>query len=253
MQSTIWIRLATFVMWLLAAASVVYWGLKFVVGPSAPAASAVAAPAPGTGQVDAQALARGLGGGIIAPNLGANNPINTGASAINSSRFQLTGVVVSRSGNSRSSVALIGVDGKAPRPFRVGANLVDGVVLHSVAAGKAMLAANNQVAPEVTLELPKLSSAVVGTAVALRPALPNVAPLPVGAPAGVVAASTFGSIPVGAAGAIPSPPNPVAAGASPMIQATPTTPPSATGQRAMRPGAMRQREGVPAEGAQPAQ
>jgi general secretion pathway protein C len=249
MQSTIWIRLTTFLIWLLAAASVVYWGLKFVAGPSVPAGAVVAAPAPGTGQVDAQALARGLGGSMNAPNSGSTKPINTEATAINSTRFQLTGVVVSRTGSSRSSVALIGVDGKAPRPFRVGANLVDGVVLHSVAAGKAMLAANNQVTPEVTLELPKLNSAVVGTAVALRPALP--ATLPVGgAPAGVVAASTFGSIPVGAAGAVAASPHSAASAAT---STTPATPPSATGQRAMRPGAMRQREGVSAEAVSPAQ
>lgn len=254
MQQTIWIRLATFAVWLLAVGSLVYWALKFVAGPTAPPTPA-AAPAPGIGQVDAQALARGLGGGVqAATNPGATTPVNTGASNLNSSRFQLTGVVLSRGGSNRNSVALIGVDGKPPRPYRVGANLAEGVVLHSVAAGKAMLAGSSQAAAaELTLELPKINSAVVGTAVALRPALPNAPALPVGAPAGVVSASTFGSIPVGAAGVVTGQ-GAVPAGSA---AATATMPPSAIGQRGSRSAASRQREGSrdgqAAEGQPPAQ
>jgi general secretion pathway protein C len=209
MQRTFWIRFATFVLWLFAAASAVYWGLKFVQGPAAPPSASAAVSSGAAAAVDSQAVAKGLGGGRVnAANSGANNPVAVPASSIVSSRFVLTGVVVDRAGASRSSVALIGVDGKPARPYRVGTSLVDGVVLHSVAAGKAMLATDMQTQPSTTLELPKLTSAVVGTAVAARPPQP----------------------------AIPAP-NPMAvpnAAANAM---------SAPGTRPPRPGANRQREG----------
>lgn len=250
MQQTIWIRLATFVMWLLAAGSLVYWALKFVSGPSAPSAVS-AAPAPGTGQVDAQALARGLGGGLPStPNSVAESPSTPVVSNISSSRFQLTGVVLSRGGSNRNSVALLAVDGKPPRPYRVGANLADGVVLHSVAPGKVMLASSSQAKPELVIELPKITSAVVGTAVAMRPVA---SAAPISAPASVISAPTFGSIPVGAPGAVAGLGAVPASSTAATTAATATVLPSATGQRGSRPGANRQREGQPVEAQQPAQ
>ena len=209
MQRSFWIRSLTFVLWLLAGGCAVYWGLKFVQGPQAPATAMAALSSGASSAVDALALAKGLGGGQVnTTNPGASSAASVPASSINSSRFALTGVVVSRAGDSRSSVALIGVDGKPARPYRVGASLADGVVLHSVAAGKAMLSSDTKVAPDLTLELPKLTSAVVGTAVAARPAMP--APIPVAAP-------------------------------NAALSQAPSTM-SALGQRPARPGANRQRE-----------
>ncbi len=180
MQRSFWIRSLTFVLWLLAGGSVVYWGLKLVKGPAAPASATAAVSGATTASVDSVALAKGLGGGQVAA------PAATGASVapsnLNVSRFVLTGVVVSRAGDSRSSVALIGVDGKPARPYRVGANLGEGVVLHSVSPSKAMLASEANAAPALTLELPKTASAVVGTAVAARPAQPLVITPPTAAP-----------------------------------------------------------------------
>ncbi len=146
----------------------VYWALQFVQGPASPISAAVAAPAPGVGSVDAQALAKGLGGGLeSAPAANLANP--AAASALQASRFVLTGVVVNKQPS--LGVALIAVDGKPQRPYRVGSQLSDGVVLHSVAAGKAMLALGADAAPGLTLALPQLTSAVVGTAVVSRPLL----------------------------------------------------------------------------------
>lgn len=184
MQRTFWIRFATFVLWLFAAASAVYWGLKFVNGPTAPATASAAVSSGAAAAADSQALAKGLGGGrSSAANLGADLPVAAPVSSIISSRFVLTGVVVDRSGTSKSSVALIAVDGKPARPYRVGAGVADGVVLHSVAAGKAMLATSMQTEPSATLELPRLTSAVVGTAVALRPSTPAPNPMAFTSPA----------------------------------------------------------------------
>ncbi|NJS36785.1 MAG: hypothetical protein HC765_10810 [Brachymonas sp.] len=173
MQRSFWIRLATFVLWLLAAASAVYWGLRFVQGSPAPN-SAVSVQGISVSAVDPGALARGLGGGKQ-PVASAANPNPAPVSSIAASRFVLTGVVVARTGQASSSVALIGVDGKPARPYRVGTSLTDGVVLHSVAAGQAMLSANMQTEPSTTLQLPQLTTAVAGTAMVSQPAQPIVA------------------------------------------------------------------------------
>ena len=210
MQRTLWLRIATFLVWLLAAASTVYWALQFVSSPTAPGSAVVAAPAPGYGTVDTQALAKGLGGGNSLRDASAEAE-PAALSAFQAARFVLTGVVVNKNA---SGVALLSVDGKPPRPYRVGAALADGIVLHSVSPGKAMLAASMDTAPGLTLALPQQSSAVVGTAIAMRPALPQLA------------------IPAVASGALQTNPNANPA-ANPM---------SASGQRPPRLGANRERE-----------
>lgn len=160
----------------------VYWVLQFVSGPASPLSAAVAAPAQGVGTVDAQALAKGLGGGAVRDRSPEAAP--AAPSIFQAARFVLTGVVVNRGASSQASpsVALIGVDGKPPRPYRVGASLADGIVLHSVSAGKAMLASSTDAPVGLTLELPQLISAVAGTAIAPRPAMPAVAPPSMAAP-----------------------------------------------------------------------
>jgi general secretion pathway protein C len=172
--------------------------------------AAVAAPAPSGGAIDALALAKGLGGGNTTPQ--ATSQASTAVSAFQASRFVLSGVVVQRL-RSGQGVALIAVDGKPPRPYRVGASLADGIVLHSVSNGKAMLAASTDAEPGLTLELPQLTSAVVGNAVVSRP---TVAVAPVPAPASLA-------------------PNVALANAA-------ANPGAASGQRPPRPLANRQRE-----------
>jgi general secretion pathway protein C len=223
-----WITIATFLIWLLAAASGVFWVLQFVKGPASPLSAAVAAPSLGSAAVDAQALAKGLGGGYVAPRDTpgdtASNAAPPAPSVFQAARFVLTGVIVSKSTN--PSVALIAVDGKPPRPYRVGTTLADGIVLHSVSAGKAMLSASMEAAPGLTLELPQITSAVAGTAVASRPAFsalalqPTPAPVPVPPPISAPANNPMT--------------NPVA---SPAANPTP-----APGQRPPRLGANRPRE-----------
>lgn len=173
MQRPLWNRLATFVVWLLAAGSAVFWALKFVRGPVAPVTAAIASPSASSFSVDPQALAKGLGGGQVTPNPSAAG-LSPSVQAIQASRFVLTGVVVDNAKKS-TGVALIAVDGKPPRPYRVGAVLADGAILHSVSAGRAMLTVSSGEAPSLTLELPTQTSAVVGTALPARPAISPVA------------------------------------------------------------------------------
>jgi general secretion pathway protein C len=133
---------ATFALWALVAASAVYWGMKFTARPAAaPAAVAVRTPAP----ADPVAVARLLG---AEPAAAAETPAPSLAS-----RFSLVGVVASRS---QQGAALIAVDGKPAKPFRVGAAVDEGLMLKSVEPRRAVLAASAEGPPVLTLELPPL-------------------------------------------------------------------------------------------------
>lgn len=130
----------TFAVWGLVAASAVYWGMKLSntlgVVPIAPAARTTPPP-------DSAAIARLLGS---APATAAAAPV-----ASLSSRFQLLGVVADPDGR---GAALIAVDGKPPKPYRVGAPVDDRLVLQSVGARRATLSESMNGAAAVTLDLP---------------------------------------------------------------------------------------------------
>jgi general secretion pathway protein C len=190
MQRNWTIRLATFCVWLLAAASVVFWALKFVQGTPAPANTLVVASAPSTVAIDSAALARAMGGGPLAVAVASQAAPVSGA--LNASRFVLTGIVADKA--SGRSIALLAVDGKPAKPYRVGAQVVDGLLLQSAAGGQVALASALDVPAAITLDIPKLTTAVAGTAIPARP--PVIAPPIAQAPAVVVP---------GLPGAIPAP------------------------------------------------
>lgn len=139
------VRIVTFIISALAAASVVHWGLKIrgVSMSNSPLATQVdQMPLVGT-----HTIARALGGGlapvqaalVVAPSL---------------NRYSLVGVVA---GSQRPGAALISVDGQEAKPVRVG-NLVDNdVVLESVSGRQAVLSSSTGVAEKITLEMPKLA------------------------------------------------------------------------------------------------
>jgi general secretion pathway protein C len=129
----------TFLLWGLVAASAVYWGLKLTAKPG----GTPGGPPVTTSAVTADPAA-------IAALLGA--VANSGAAPVASlsSRFALIGVVADQS---HSGAALIAVDGKPPKPFRVGANVDENLVLQSVDSRRAVLGAGGG-APALTLELP---------------------------------------------------------------------------------------------------
>jgi general secretion pathway protein C len=144
------VRGATFALWALAAASAAFWALK-LGGPSGastaplPPARAVAPPDPG-------AIARMLGS---APAAAAATPQPSLAS-----RFQLVGVAAGvRSGE---GAAVISVDGRPARPYRVGTALDQGLVLQSVRARSATIGTSMTTPPVLTLELPAPRSETPG-------------------------------------------------------------------------------------------
>ena len=219
MQKNWTIRLATFAIWLLAGAGVVFWALKFVSGTAAPANAAVVTAQTNTA-IDSVALSRGLGGGMPL----AAAPV---ASSINASRFVLTGLVAGTTAS--QGIALLAVDGKPARPYRVGAEVAPGVVVQAVQSRLVRLASAPEADDALTLELPALISIVAGSALpvvvpqAPQPTL-QFAPTPMPAPPMV--------IPPPAVGVPPSAPMPE--------QSSPT---AGTVQNAVRAGAKRLRAG----------
>ncbi len=145
-----WPRLAAFVLAALAAGSAVFWALKW---PASLPASTLQVPA-GQRQsgTDPALLARALGANpaSAAP---AAKPVVAVADA--SSRLTLVGVVA----NARNGgTALISVDGKPARPFRVGAQIEGEWTLQSVAQRRAVLSGREGGEAAFTLELPVLKS-----------------------------------------------------------------------------------------------
>jgi general secretion pathway protein C len=130
----------TFLLWGLAAASAVYWAIKLGSGPGT---VPIAPPAPSAPAPDPAAIARLLGSTPVAA---AAAPV-----ASLSSRFTLLGVVAESDGG---GAALISVDGKPPKPYRVGASVDEGLVLQSVQARRATIGTSMQSPPAVTLDLP---------------------------------------------------------------------------------------------------
>jgi general secretion pathway protein C len=124
-------RWTTLVVWALAAGSALFWGLKLAARPVGLPAQALVASA-GTSL-----------GGDLSRLLGADPaPLATAVAAepAADARFALVGVVTPRSPQAaREGVALIAVDGKPARAFRVGAAVGDGHVLRGVSARGATL------------------------------------------------------------------------------------------------------------------
>ncbi|HSQ73551.1 MAG TPA: hypothetical protein VLM87_14120 [Rubrivivax sp.] len=155
------VRWWTFLVWALVAASALAWGLKVFVTPQpAPPQARVAEPASAL-RGD---LTRLLGADPVAPV--AKAAPEPAADA----RFDLVGVVSPRSSQAaREGLALIAVDGKPPRAYRVGA-VVDGAhVLQTVSARGATLGPRDGAAV-IALTLPPPAPAATGV---LPPASPR--------------------------------------------------------------------------------
>ncbi len=139
-----WLRIATFLLAALAAASAAYWVLKWTAGatPTPSAAPTISRPT----QTDPQLVARLLGGGQS----------NVVAAVVDraASRFKLTGVVTS---GAKGGYALIATDGQVAKSYRVGAAVSDTLVLQSVATRSAALGASLNAPAAFTLELPTLA------------------------------------------------------------------------------------------------
>lgn len=148
-------RLSAFVIWALVALSAMYWGLRHVAsGPRAPEYTVPVA----TGGLERGDLARLLGTARVTETAEAPPP------AI-SSRFKLIGVIAPKPRNDgpteAAGLALIAIDGKHPKAFRVGGRVDGDLVLRSVAVRSAALGPANA-SPLFTLQLPQPAAAATG-------------------------------------------------------------------------------------------
>ena len=139
-------RAATFALAALAALSGPYWVLKSTDSHSV----STATPAATTSVVtqDTQAVARALGAGSGPAVSGSPMPA-TGQTA-----YVLVGVLADRQSG---GAALISVDGKAAKPYRVGATVDANLMLQSVTGRRAVLAASLEGPAQMTLDMPPLS------------------------------------------------------------------------------------------------
>lgn len=148
-------RIAAFVLWAAVAAGLMYWLLR--VGVAAPALPANAHP------VSTAAVLRGDVARLFAdpalPQTGAPAPVEPGLA----SRFKLVGVMAPKPGGRPvgQGIALIAVDGKPPRPYRVGRPLDDTLVLQSVAARSVTIGPRDG-QPALQLDLPPLPVPATG-------------------------------------------------------------------------------------------
>ncbi|NMM06311.1 type II secretion system protein N [Polaromonas sp.] len=172
-------RLITALLWALATASAVYWGLR-LGGPGAARAAPATMHAAPAGDASARlaAIARVLGD--------AQSAVATSVDSA-PSRFGLLGVVAQGSGGA----ALLMIDGKPAKPYRVGTQLEEGLLLQSVgprhvvlaasAGGPALhrlelpgpMAANSPTAPAAPLAPPQAIPASQAPAMQLPPAVQN--------------------------------------------------------------------------------
>lgn len=139
-----WPRGAGFILAALAAASASFWALR--VSAVNMSTGAPAAATAGFIAIDAASVVRALGGGSSAAPAVA--PL---ASLV--SRFAMVGVVADQRS---AGVALIAVDGRPAKPFRVGDTIEEGLILQSVQARTAVLGSALGGTAALTLELPAL-------------------------------------------------------------------------------------------------
>jgi len=169
--------LATTGLWALAAGAAVFWALR-LSSPADAVAAAAAMPRPSV-TADAEAVGRLLG--VVSAQSAAP------AAPEAASRFALVGVVADPS---NQGAALIAIDGKPPKPFRVGSRVGDNYVLQSVGVRAATLGAQADGPPAFTLQLPVRAPISVGLP---PPPISGVSPMP--APVQAPAQRSAGMLP----------------------------------------------------------
>ena len=137
------LQLATFCMWLAAVGSGAFWVLHINGAQNASNVPVAAMP-----QTDL------LDGSKLAKILGATEP-EVATPANMTDRFSLKGVI---SGARGKEAALIAVDDKPARAFRVGSSIEDGLILQSVAGRNITLAATADGPAVLTLKMPQLAN-----------------------------------------------------------------------------------------------
>jgi general secretion pathway protein C len=140
-------RITAFLVWAAAAACAVFWGLRLFVSPHG-------VPV----QTQPVSVAHAQRGDILRLFASAATPaLAVQAEPALAARFKLIGVMAPKSTarGREQGIALIAVDDKPPRAYRVGARLDNTLVLQSVATRSAIIGpVNGAVALQLDLPLP---------------------------------------------------------------------------------------------------
>lgn len=143
---TLWVpRLSAFGVAALLAASTAYWVLR---QPTEHLAESLLPDTAGAAAVEAVPASELM---LLARLLGSEkaDAMNMTPSGL-AGRVVLSGVVASAAGG---GAALISIDGKPAKAFRVGARVTDELVLQSVTPHRALLAAQGEATTGLTLDL----------------------------------------------------------------------------------------------------
>jgi general secretion pathway protein C len=132
---------ATLLVWGAVAFSALTWGLRWSATGAPPSNATAAVQA--LPEVDASAAARSLGAVSV----------QAAAAPTLASRFQLLGVMTA---GPNAGAALIAVEGKAAKPYRLGAVVGDGLVLQSAQGRRVSLGVAVDGPSALVLELPAL-------------------------------------------------------------------------------------------------
>ena len=133
-------RLTSLLVWAVVAYSAVVFALQWGGGVPVDAVVAGSEQKQVLPEVDALAVSKALGAAPVQP-----------ASASLASRFVLVGVM---DGGPTQGVALISVDGKPAKPYRLGQTVSDGFVVLATGPKKAELGPQLGAASSLVLELP---------------------------------------------------------------------------------------------------
>ena len=148
-------RILALIIWAAVAASLAFWGLRWLAQPAAVPPNASAVSLDNAGKGDPHKLLTGplKASGPAAPDNGQN--------AMLAGRIKLIGVVAPKNPEDKDGVALISVDGKPPRAVRIG-GVVDGnQILKSLTQRGAEIGPTDG-PTAVTLDLPTLPAPATG-------------------------------------------------------------------------------------------
>jgi len=182
-------RWMSLLVWAAVAASVAFWASRLLVRPSA-------APAHAT-TVSTSAALRGDPARLFGRDLPAPAVASAGAPVpvVADTRFKLVGVVAARQ-PAKGGIALIAVDGKPARAYRVGAAVEGDTVLQAVDPRGAQLGPRGG-AVQVALMVAGLPGPATGTLAAAGSGGPAAPAIPGGAPGAPVAMPQLAAPPAG--------------------------------------------------------
>lgn len=147
-------RIFALIIWAAVAASLAYWGLRWLARPTGVPANATPVSLDGGTQGDLHRLLAGP----VKTSEPAADP--SAASAL-ASRLKLIGVVAPRMEGDGSGVALLSIDGKPPRAVKVGGVIEGDLVLKTLNQRGASIGTADGPAT-TTLDLPLLPAAPTG-------------------------------------------------------------------------------------------